>query len=66
MTDVQEIERAIQKLSPKDLALLREWFEEFDADVWDRQFEEDVRAGKLDGLAEKALANFRAGKCTEL
>jgi hypothetical protein len=27
---------------------------EFDAERWDRQFDDDARAGKLDGLAEEA------------
>jgi hypothetical protein len=32
--------------------------------AWDEQFERDVRAGRLDELADKALADFRAGRCT--
>ena len=27
--------------------VFRVWFAEFDAEVWDRQFEEDVAAGRL-------------------
>jgi hypothetical protein len=37
------------------LAVLRDWFMDFDAEAWDRQFEADVEAGKLDSLAERAL-----------
>ena len=44
----------------------RAWFHEFDAVVWDRQLEEDVRAGKLDALADEALQAYKSGKCTEL
>ncbi len=39
---------------------------EAEAEVWDKQFEEDVKAGKLDRFAEEALADFRAGKCEEI
>ncbi len=49
------IERQIKELSPKELAEFREWFAEFDGELWDRQFEADVKAGKLDALAERAL-----------
>ncbi|MDE0481914.1 MAG: hypothetical protein OXI67_04980 [Candidatus Poribacteria bacterium] len=36
------------------------------AAAWDKQFEEDVKAGKLDRFAEEALADFQAGKCEEI
>jgi hypothetical protein len=32
-----------------------------DADVWDRQFEADVAAGRLEQLAERALRDHQAG-----
>jgi hypothetical protein len=66
MSTVQDIENAIRQLSPEDLAAFRAWFAEFDAVVWDQQLEEDVAAGRLDQLAEEALQEFRAGRCTDL
>ncbi len=63
---IQELERAVAQLPPKDLARFREWFEEFDAQVWDKQFETDAEAGKLDKIAEQALNEYRAGKAKEL
>lgn len=30
--------------------------------AWEKQFEEDVKAGRLDHLAEKASQNYREGK----
>ena len=39
---------------------------EADWEAWDRQLEEDVKAGKLDQLAEEALEDLRAGRCTDL
>ena len=37
-----------------------------DWDAWDKQIEEDVKAGRLDRFAEEALANFRAGRYYEI
>ena len=66
MGKVESIESQIQGLSAEELALLREWFAEFDAKAWDRQFEADVKAGKLDALAERALRDHLAGRSTKL
>ncbi len=40
--------------------LTAEWEE------WCKQFEEDVKAGKLDRLGEKALEDLRTGRCKDL
>jgi hypothetical protein len=66
MTRMEKLEREIQKLSPEELADLRDWFRKYDAEAWDRQIEEDVRGGRLDGLAEQALAAHKAGRTKEL
>jgi len=62
----KELQSAVSQLSPQELARFREWFEEFEAEMWDRQFEDDVKAGKLDNLANQAIADLRAGNCKEL
>lgn len=66
MSTVDEIEAAIRRLSPDELAAFREWFAEFDADAWDRQLERDVAAGRLDKLADEAMSDLRDGRCTDL
>lgn len=66
MTKVETIEHQIQELSNDDLAKFRVWFAEFDAEIWDRQFEADVKAGKLDALAEKALKQHAEGRTKTL
>ncbi|MGP0064479.1 MAG: hypothetical protein ACLQGP_12890 [Isosphaeraceae bacterium] len=66
MSTIQEIEDAIRQLPDDDLAVLRAWFAEFDAAAWDRQFERDVAEGRLDALAEEAIRDARAGRCTDL
>ena len=63
---IHEIEQAITELSPNELERFREWFDEFDAQVWDEQFERDAKSGKLDKLADNAKYDFRAGKAKEL
>jgi hypothetical protein len=54
MSRVEKIESQISELSSSEPAAFREWFAEFDASAWDRQFEADVKAGKFDSLAEQA------------
>jgi len=66
MGKVDAIEKEVEALSPAELAAFRQWFHQFDAVVWDQQLEEDVRAGKLDALADEALQAYTSGKCTEL
>jgi hypothetical protein len=50
MSAVEQLEESVRRLSPEDLAAFRAWFAAFDAESWDRQFEEDVVAGRLDQL----------------
>lgn len=66
MKTLEEIERAIRQLSYGELAELRTWFAEYDAEVWDRQIELDARNGRFDELFQEALADFRDGRCTDL
>jgi len=66
MSTAEEIESAVSGLPPAELSRFRTWFEQFDADAWDRQWEEDVKAGRLDRLADQAIRDFRQGRCTEL
>jgi hypothetical protein len=66
MSRVENIESQIAEFSAEELAAFREWFAEFDATAWDRQFESDVKAGRLDSLSEKALNDQAAGRSSEL
>ncbi len=66
MEKVEQIEREVQEFSTEELARFREWFTAFDAEAWDRQFEEDVAAGRLDALADRALRDHADGKSTNL
>jgi hypothetical protein len=64
MSTATEIERAIEQLPPEELAQLRAWFAEFDGARWDKQFEQDSSAGRLDALANEALSDLRQGRFT--
>jgi hypothetical protein len=66
MSEIEQLEQKIESLSPEDLAKFRTWFLEFDARLWDAQIEADAKAGKLDGLINEALADYKAGKAREL
>ena len=66
MNLVSEIEVAVKKLSRDELSAFRDWFQEFDAEAWDKQFEADVAAGRLNALAEEALRDLHEGRCTDL
>lgn len=66
MSNLQAIERAVSQLSVEELAAFRVWFAAFDAELWDRQLEEDVAAGRLNRLAEQALQHLQDGRCTDL
>jgi hypothetical protein len=62
---LQDLENAVAGLPPDELSRFRVWFAEFDAAAWDQQFEDDVRAGRLDALAAEALEDLRGGRTTE-
>ncbi|MCP9774831.1 hypothetical protein [Cyanobium sp. WAJ14-Wanaka] len=65
MTTVQAIEAAVEQLAPEQRAQFRAWFDAFDAREWDQQMDQDLGAGRLDWLADEALADLSAGRCTD-
>jgi hypothetical protein len=65
MSSVNDIEEAVLRLKPAELDAFRAWFAEFDASAWDRQIEDDVAAGRLNALADEAIEDLRAGRCTD-
>jgi hypothetical protein len=66
MTRLEQIEKSVAELSPEELKAFAAWFEALQADMWDRQMEADAKAGRLDRLAEQALADHRAGRTRPL
>jgi hypothetical protein len=66
MTGLENAEAVVSQLTPSDLGQFRKWFAEFDGNLWDAQIEQDATAGKLDALADEALAEYGAGTATEI
>ena len=64
MSTVDEIEAAIEKLPRKEFFRLRDWIQSRFEDQWDSQVREDAKEGRLDHLAEEALAEYRDGRTT--
>ena len=64
--NVEDIEKAIIRLPQDQLKQFRAWYEKFDSDAWDEQIENDSAAGKLDSLANAAIADHKSGKSKEL
>lgn len=63
---IEDLEKAIAKLPPDQLAKFRDWFEAFDAARFDDKIERDAKGGRLDRLAEQALADHAQGRAREL
>jgi hypothetical protein len=61
-----ELESAVTKLPAAELAAFTRWFEEYLAEVWDRQIEQDTQAGRLEEAGRRADAEFEAGRCKPL
>jgi hypothetical protein len=66
MDRVERLEKQIAELNPSELRALRQWFDRYDAEVWDREIETDSKSGKLSRLADRALRDHLAGRSTEL
>lgn len=66
MSTVEAITTAIAQLPPEQLAQVRAWLAEYDERQWDEQIAKDEREGRLDALAERALAEHRAGRTRPL
>ena len=63
---IEDIEKAIAQLDARELARFRGWFEVFDAGRFDGAIEHGARTGKLDALAEEALAAHCAGQSRDV
>ena len=66
MSTVLEIESAIESLPASDYAALLAWLDERRTAEVDAKFEEAILAGKFDDMADRALRDVEAGKCTPL
>jgi hypothetical protein len=66
MSTVEAITTAIAQLPPEQVAQVRAWLAEYEESLWDEQIAKDEREGRLNGLADRALAEHRAGRTRPL
>jgi hypothetical protein len=66
MTKLEDIEKAISELAPRELERFRAWFEEFEAARFDARIEQDAKAGKLEKAARQAVEDYRKGLAREI
>lgn len=59
MSTVQEIERAIERLTEEEVSEVRQW-------LWDRDIARDAEKGLLNEPAAEALREHRDGKTRRL
>jgi len=52
---------AIMRLPPPDFGEFRTWFENYAAQMWDKQIEKDLKAGRLDALLAEVDQEYEAG-----
>ena len=58
---ITELEQAVTQLSEEELVRFRAWFDEYFAEIWDKQIEDDAKAGRLDKLIAEATEEYNAG-----
>ncbi|MCL6750967.1 hypothetical protein KBT16_08235 [Nostoc sp. CCCryo 231-06] len=66
MSTLEQIEAAILTLPAEEFQRLKQWLSDVDYQRWDEQLEIDIEDGKLDALAEEAIADFKAGHCRKI
>ncbi|HZE56439.1 MAG TPA: hypothetical protein VE031_01170 [Chthoniobacterales bacterium] len=62
MKTVREIREAIRKLGPKEAWQLAGERREYLDDLWDKEFEEDVNAGRLNQAIARAREEYAGAK----
>ena len=57
---ITELEQAVTQLSEQELDRFRAWFDEYYAELWDKQIEEDAKSGRLDKIIAEVDAEYDA------
>ena len=66
MSTIEEIEAAIRKLPSEDQSRLDQRIQDVLWEAWDRQIEDDSRAGRLDHILSEVDADIAAGRTKPL
>ena len=63
MSIIEQTKAAILSLPADEFEQLKRWLSDLDYERWDEELEEDIAEGKLEALAQEAIASFEAGDC---
>jgi len=63
---VAEIKATIARLTPEEWAEAARCLHEWEDDAWDKQIQQDLAAGKLNGLLAKVDNDIAEGKLRDL
>jgi hypothetical protein len=66
MNTVLEIEKALKALPVGGAQKVADWLQRYLDEKWDEQIDNDIAAGRLDKLADKAIKDYRAGRSKPL
>jgi hypothetical protein len=66
MSTLEDIEKAVESLSPDKLAQFRAWFEQFEAALFDAKIARDAENGTLDRLVAESEEDFRSRHYREI
>jgi len=66
MTQVEQLQKEIDRLSDEEFMQLRRWFAEKDWERWDRQIEADAESGKLAFLLKEGATAKEKNTLQEL
>ncbi len=62
LDNIQEIERAIDSLTPHQIEELYLWLDQHHPQPIDAQLKADLNAGRIDDRIDRALADHKVGK----
>lgn len=63
MSTLEQTKTAILSLPANEFEQLKVWLSDLDYERWDEELERDIAEGKLEALAQEAIASFEAGDC---
>ena len=66
MTKLEQIATFVAELDEVELRHFADWFGHFQAELWDKQIDEDTKAGRLDRFIADAKAEIAAGNIHRL
>jgi len=66
LTTIQEIERAIDALTPEELGELYSWLDRSHPQLIDTRLQSDLAAGRLDNAIQRALDEEKSGRVRPL